>query len=128
MRAGRAWWPAMASSRVHFFARWPRLAADVGRGFVQTVAQSAAAMEGARWPVMLRKLLRTLADRMLPLVCCWLTPGRMLAGRWRLLDAQRAHGRASRLARRRALPPRVFRGGGAAGGHRPGDIVTVEFF
>ncbi|KZT76148.1 hypothetical protein F511_46827 [Dorcoceras hygrometricum] len=119
MCAGRAWWPAMASSHAHFVARWPRLAADAGRRFSQTVAQSAAAMEGARWPMMLRKLLRTLADLMLPLARCWSTPGRMLAGRWRLLDAQHAHGRASRLARRRALSPRVFRGGGRRSDEAP---------
>ncbi|KZV06565.1 hypothetical protein F511_45953 [Dorcoceras hygrometricum] len=105
MRAGRAWWPAMASSRAHFVARWPRLSADAGRRFA---VQSVAAMEGARWLVMLRKLLRTLADRMLPLARCWST----LAGRLLRDDARLprdvARGRASRLAWRCAAAAERF--------------------
>ncbi|KZT76821.1 hypothetical protein F511_46153 [Dorcoceras hygrometricum] len=40
MRAGRAWWPAMASSRAHFVARWPRFAAESWAPLLAIVARS----------------------------------------------------------------------------------------
>ncbi|KZT75401.1 hypothetical protein F511_47574 [Dorcoceras hygrometricum] len=86
-------------------------------------------MEGARWPKMLRKLLRTLADRMLPPPCA---TGRRLVACWpddegcwtrNVCTAVRRV-----LARRRARCRREFfvGGGAAVAGRRSGESPAMS--
>ncbi|KZV48015.1 pentatricopeptide repeat-containing protein mitochondrial-like [Dorcoceras hygrometricum] len=63
MRAGRAWWPAMASSRAHFVARWPRFAAESWAPLLAIVARSGRPLLQVAGRNLLRHDRRTMAGR-----------------------------------------------------------------
>ncbi|KZT76229.1 hypothetical protein F511_46746 [Dorcoceras hygrometricum] len=110
MRAGRAWWPDMTSSRTHLVARWPRMPAESWAPLRAIFARSAAgrcSLVGARSPLALP------ID--VPLV-----------------GASQRHCAALVAAKRAALCRAQHGGGGrrraAAVRRCSGDVVMADFF